>query len=406
MAAAITYASQERISGGENVCVFDLGGGTFDVAVVQRTQTGFEIVGRPDGLERLGGIDFDAAVFSHVISTLGSAYTELNPRDPATLTAIARLRQDCIEAKEGLSADTDVAIPVLLPNHQTEVRLTRVEFEALIRPSVMDTIHTTARAIESAGLEASDISRVLLVGGSSRIPLISQLVQGELGISTAVDAHPKHAIAIGTAIRELPSAQPGQPEPSGPTIVVPLTPTAAAPAAREAEPLGKAKLITSPLRPPPGQEGVGAPPPARVAPESPAPAPVQPPPTPALAPVQPPAAPAASPPVAHPATAGQNPRPPRALPIERPNRPPPPANPGAGGPPEGPPARPQPPASPIDDSYQTAILDPSQAGQLAVPIEPELATPQAPTRSKASVILVSLLVVGMVLFGAFLLLAQ
>ena len=198
-AAALSYAAQERIDPGEVVAVYDLGGGTFDAAVLRRTPEGFSVLGKPEGIERLGGIDFDAAVFSHVTGGLGTALAELDREDPAALAAMARLRQDCVEAKEALSSDTDATIPVLLPNFQTEVRITRQEFETLVRPSLFDSIDGMKRAVESAGIEMSEVSRVLLVGGSSRIPLVSLMVTSELGRPVAVDAHPKHAIAIGAA---------------------------------------------------------------------------------------------------------------------------------------------------------------------------------------------------------------
>jgi hypothetical protein len=114
--------------------------------------------------------------------------------------ALVRLRQECIEAKEALSSETDATIPVLLPNVQSEVRLTRVEFEAMIRPSLTETIGALRRAVQSAGVEPAEVKAVLLVGGSSRIPLVGQLVSAELGRPVAVDAHPKHAIALGAAI--------------------------------------------------------------------------------------------------------------------------------------------------------------------------------------------------------------
>jgi actin-like ATPase involved in cell morphogenesis len=198
-AAALSYAAQERIETGEIVAVYDLGGGTFDAAILERTPDGFSVLGKPEGVERLGGIDFDAAIFSHVADSLGPALTELNHDDPAALAAVARLRLDCVEAKEALSADTDATVPVLLPNLQTELRITRREFEALIRPSLLDSIEAMQRAVRSAGLDMADVTRVLLVGGSSRIPLISLLVTSELGRPVAVDAHPKHAIALGAA---------------------------------------------------------------------------------------------------------------------------------------------------------------------------------------------------------------
>ncbi len=198
-AAVISYASQERVEAGEVVAVYDLGGGTFDAAVLRRTEEGFEIIGKPEGIERLGGIDFDAAVFAHVARSLDGALGKLDPDDSAAQAAMARLRQDCVDAKEALSADTDATIPVLLPNLQTDVRITRREYESLIRPSLVDSIEAMRRALVSAGVTAEEVSRVLLVGGSSRTPLIAQLVSSELGRPVAVDAHPKHAVALGAA---------------------------------------------------------------------------------------------------------------------------------------------------------------------------------------------------------------
>ena len=198
-AAAISYATQQRLDIGEVVAVYDLGGGAFDAAVLRRTQDGFESLGQPEGIERLGGIDFDAAVFAHVRRSLGHAMDELDEDDPATQNAVARLRADSIEAKEALSSDTDASVPVLLPNIQTEVRITRAEFEAMIRPSLVDSIDALHRALRSADMEPENVNAVLLVGGSSRIPLVAQLVSAEIGRPVAVDAHPKHAIALGAA---------------------------------------------------------------------------------------------------------------------------------------------------------------------------------------------------------------
>ena len=200
VAAATFYASQRTLAPDSVVAVYDLGGGTFDAAAVRRTADGFEIIGSPEGIERLGGIDFDEAVFAHVRQAVGDALDRLDPEEPAAQAAVARLRQECIDAKEALSSDTDVSIPVLLPGLQTEVRLTRSEFEAMIRPAIAETIVALRRAIRSAGVAADDIGAVLLVGGSSRIPLVAQMVGAELGRPIAIDAHPKDAIPFGAAI--------------------------------------------------------------------------------------------------------------------------------------------------------------------------------------------------------------
>ncbi len=216
-AAALSYASQERIDPGEIIAVYDLGGGTFDAAVLRRTDDGFEILGKPEGIERLGGIDFDAAVAAHVARSLDGALDGLDDDDPSSVAAMSRLRQDCVDAKEALSSDTDARIPVLLPALQTEVRITRAEFEALIRPSLVDSVGAMHRAVKSAGITWDDVSKVLLVGGSSRVPLISQMVSSELGRPVAVDAHPKHAVALGAAFAASSHAPLAPSSPSEPT---------------------------------------------------------------------------------------------------------------------------------------------------------------------------------------------
>ena len=182
------------------VAVYDLGGGTFDAAVLRKeADGGFTLLGTPDGIERLGGIDFDAAVFAHVTQTLEGVIEDLDPDDEAAVSAVARLRQECTQAKEALSSDTEATIPVLLPNTQADVRITREQFEEMIRPTLAETVTAMERTMRSAHLSGSDIDHVLLVGGSSRIPLVGQLVSAGLGRPVAIDAHPKHAIALGAA---------------------------------------------------------------------------------------------------------------------------------------------------------------------------------------------------------------
>jgi molecular chaperone DnaK len=207
-AAAIYYASNERVASGTVVAVYDLGGGTFDAAVLRKDDEGWSLLGDPEGIERLGGIDFDEAVFAHVRRALPEEFEALDARDPTVRTAVARLRQDCVEAKEALSSDTDVSIPVMLPTLQTEVRLTRAEFEALVRPTLQDTIGALQRSLRAAAVEPDAVDAVLLVGGSSRIPLVAQLVGSEVGRPVAVDAHPKHAIALGASLAAAASAHP------------------------------------------------------------------------------------------------------------------------------------------------------------------------------------------------------
>jgi actin-like ATPase involved in cell morphogenesis len=267
-AAAISYSSQSRVEPGAVIAVYDLGGGTFDAAVLRKEiDGGFTMLGTPEGIEHLGGIDVDAAVFAHMTAALGDAYEELDPDDPAALAAVARLRLDCTQAKEALSQDTETSVPVLLPTIHTEVRVTRAELEAMIRPPLSETVTALERAIRSAGLAADAIDHVLLVGGSSRIPLVAELVSARLGRPVAVDAHPKHAIALGAAIvaaRAAGALAPGATPPGAPASAPappangrPAPPSsAAAMAAGAAAPAAAAMAA-----PPPAGSGRPAPPP-------------------------------------------------------------------------------------------------------------------------------------------------
>jgi molecular chaperone DnaK len=244
-AAATYYASTERIEPGAIIAVYDLGGGTFDVAVLKKTETGFEILGTPEGIEHMGGIDFDQAVFAHVNRSLDGALEELDPSDPAAIKAVARLRADCIEAKEALSSDTDASIPVMLPNLQTEVRLTRSQFESMIRPALSETMDALRRALRSAHVEPDEVTAVLLVGGSSRIPMVAQMVSAELGRPVAVDAHPKHSIALGAAIAAGPAA--GVPVDAAPAPIIATLPQE--PVAAELGPQAVVPPVVAPAEP-------------------------------------------------------------------------------------------------------------------------------------------------------------
>jgi actin-like ATPase involved in cell morphogenesis len=200
VAAASYYASAEKLAEDEVIAAYDLGGGTFDAAVLRRTASGFDILGTPEGIERLGGVDFDKAVFDYIVQMSGDPLAELDPADPSTLAAVQRLHEEAVRAKESLSVETDVTVPVLLPNRNTQVRLTRAEFEEMIRPRLADTIGALRRSLKSADVEPGHLKGVLLVGGSSRIPLVAQTVSAALGRPVAVDAHPKNVVALGAAL--------------------------------------------------------------------------------------------------------------------------------------------------------------------------------------------------------------
>ncbi len=199
-AAAVHYAASERVQPDEILAVYDLGGGTFDAAVLRKTANGFALLGQPEGIEQLGGVDFDDAVFKFVLESLGVGPHQLDPDDRSVQTALERLRRDCVDVKEALSYETEAAVPVALPNLHTQVRINRTEFERMIRPALGETIRCLRLAMRSAGVGAEQLKVVLLAGGSSRIPLISELVSKEFHRPVARDARPEHSIALGAAL--------------------------------------------------------------------------------------------------------------------------------------------------------------------------------------------------------------
>ena len=220
-AAAIHYASVRNLTHGEVIAVYDLGGGTFDVTVLRARPDQCEILGVPEGIERLGGIDFDDALFAHIDHESDGALSASDSRDPRVASALARVRQDCALAKENLSHDSDTVIPVFLPDRNFDIRVTREQFEGLIRAQVESTIGALERTLRSAQIAPNDVDAVLLVGGSSRIPLVSEMVSAALGRPTLVDTHPKYAVALGAAIiagRTTPSSAASRQQPRQPDV--------------------------------------------------------------------------------------------------------------------------------------------------------------------------------------------
>jgi actin-like ATPase involved in cell morphogenesis len=198
-AAATHYAARRQLGEGDLVAVYDLGGGTFDTTVTRVTAGGVEILGVPEGVEWIGGVDFDEAVLAHVDRSLGGALSALDPRDPASALILQRVRQACVQAKEALSRDTSTSMVLSLPGQDAEVRLTRDEFESMIRTPLESTLEALHRTLNSAGVRPGQLAGVLLVGGSSRIPLVSQMLSADLGRPVLVDPQPQHCVALGAA---------------------------------------------------------------------------------------------------------------------------------------------------------------------------------------------------------------
>ncbi|BEP13934.1 hypothetical protein acdb102_22450 [Acidothermaceae bacterium B102] len=224
-AAAVFYAGSTLVAAGSTVGVYDFGGGTFDATVVRKTSGGFEILGLPMGIDDIGGVDIDHALQRLVSRRLGEGWSQLDMTDPPTRAAMLILRAQLVEAKKDLSLLPDVAIPVRLPGLVANVALTRRELEDEVRPMVLRTIELMRSVITQAGLTPGDLERVLLVGGSSQMPLVATLLREELGVTAVADTHPKYAVCLGAAIAagallaELPPAPqplisvPAQPQP-------------------------------------------------------------------------------------------------------------------------------------------------------------------------------------------------
>lgn len=207
-AAAAHYIATRPLRDGETMAVYDLGGGTFDATVLRMHSGSVKIIGKPERIEALGGGNFDEAILSHVNDTADGALAKLDMQRPQTFVALARVRQECIAAKEALSSDTKATFPVFLPSRTFDVHLTRSDFENMVRAPIESTIHTLSRALQSAQVQPADLSAVLLVGGSSRIPMIARMVSAELGCPTVVDTNPQHVVALGAASHAVHAPQP------------------------------------------------------------------------------------------------------------------------------------------------------------------------------------------------------
>ena len=238
VAAAIHYGGK-RLAPGELVAVYDLGGGTFDTAVLASTGQGeFELVGRPDGDETLGGELFDR----RLSELLGAQLEAESPADWQRLQDSRRARDSfrkrVREAKEGLSDASSYDLQLPEGIERESLRVTREEFERLIRADVERTIVILERTLEAAGVEPAALSAVYVTGGASRTPLVDRLLQERFGPEkTTTLGDPKTVVALGAAAyeSEAKKAPPPVPPPPPPRRPPPLPPPAPPrPAARRA----------------------------------------------------------------------------------------------------------------------------------------------------------------------------
>lgn len=216
IAAAIHFDAERRVAPGETVAIYDLGGGTFDAAVLRRSAAEFEILGNPGGIDTLGGMEFDDVVLGQVWAAIGGPPKEADP------ARVATLRREVVDAKEHLSEDLSADIIVDLAEERRNVVVRRSELEELIRPLLDQTVDSLERAFTRSGVETDDVAAVVLVGGSSRIPLVQEVLKSRLGRPVVLDSQPQLAIALGAALSKTVPAEP-------PTEELPIVPSPSAP---------------------------------------------------------------------------------------------------------------------------------------------------------------------------------
>ncbi|TPW76687.1 Hsp70 family protein [Schumannella sp. 10F1B-5-1] len=206
--ATATHVSRDRgLDEGAIVAVFDLGGRTFDATVLRRGADGLEVLGSPEGVEHLGGDDFDDAVRGLLDQRVGGRISALDAARPDDAATLAAIDEACTSAKEALSVREDTVVLLPFADADQSITLTRADLERAIRPSIGLAVAALLRTIDSAGIDAEAVSTVILAGGSSRIPLVAEEVAA-LGRPVAATHHPKFTVALGAAERARGIASP------------------------------------------------------------------------------------------------------------------------------------------------------------------------------------------------------
>ncbi|MDY3244589.1 MAG: molecular chaperone DnaK [Candidatus Limiplasma sp.] len=200
-AAALAYGVDK--GGSQRIMVYDLGGGTFDVSILDINNEVIEVLATA-GNNRLGGDDFDACVSNYLVE-------EFRRREHIDLThdqtAMSRIREAAEKAKIELSAamTTTVSLPFLTSGpdgaKHLEIDLTRAKFDELTAHLVEASVGPVEQALRDAGLQARDLSRVLLVGGSTRIPAVQAAVKRLTGKEPSKDINPDECVAMGACLQ-------------------------------------------------------------------------------------------------------------------------------------------------------------------------------------------------------------
>ncbi len=201
-AAALAFGLDKQDKS-QTILVYDLGGGTFDVSILELGDGIFEVKSTA-GNNRLGGDDFDKCLMDYIVS-------EFKKENGIDLTkdklAMQRLKEVSEKAKKDLSGmtSTQISAPFISqgedgPLH-IDMTITRAKFEELINDLVQSTLEPVRKALKDAKLDKKDIDKVILVGGSTRIPMVQDLVEKELGQKPSHEVNPDEAVAMGAAIQ-------------------------------------------------------------------------------------------------------------------------------------------------------------------------------------------------------------
>ncbi len=201
-AAALAYGldKQDKL---QTILVYDLGGGTFDVSILELGDGVYEVKST-SGNNRLGGDDFDKRVMDYIVDEIKSE-TKADVKDDQM--AMQRIKDEAEKAKKALSnsTTTTISLPFIAQVDGTpvnfEMDLTRAKFESLNKDLFDSTLDSVKKALSDAKLKASDIDQVVLVGGSTRIPYIQDLVKKELGKEPNKSVNPDEVVAMGAAIQ-------------------------------------------------------------------------------------------------------------------------------------------------------------------------------------------------------------
>lgn len=187
-AAAVAYGLDQQDKG--VVAVYDLGGGTFDISVLRLTQGVFEVLAT-GGDSALGGDDFDHVLAEWMMES--STYHTYDASSSRELLALAR------SVKEQLTSTREVSVRIPLSGET--LNISRDQFNSLIQPLVSKTIRACRRAVKDAGIDLGDIQDVVMVGGSTRVPLVQTKVGDFFGRAPHIDIDPDRVVAVGAALQ-------------------------------------------------------------------------------------------------------------------------------------------------------------------------------------------------------------